>query len=79
MTRTEKDTLLTTDLRTLWSETLIEMLYDAIQYDWSANALREILYELQKKGYKLSRVVKKIEKKFGKDAVSKLLGKIKKK
>ena len=77
MTRKDEDTLQTTNLRTLWSETLIEMLYDAVQYDWSANALREILVELQRKGYKMDRVVKKINKKFGVEASARLLEKIK--
>ena len=77
MTRKDEDTLQTTNLRTLWSETLIEMLYDAVQYDWSANALREILVELQRKGYKIDRVVKKINKKFGVEASARLLEKIK--
>lgn len=77
MTKNEEDTLRSTNLRTLWSETLIEMLYEAVQYDWSANALREILVELHHKGYKMERVVKKINKKFGKEASARLLKKIK--
>lgn len=66
----------TTDLTTLWSGTLIEMLHDAVQNDWSANALGEILFELYQKGYKVNRVVSKIEKKYGREAAAKLLDKI---
>ena len=77
MGKTEKETLQTTDLTTLWSETLIEMLHDAVQNDWSANALGEILFELHQKGYKVNRVVRKIEKRYGKEAAAKLLEKIK--
>lgn len=70
-------TLQTTERRTLWSETLVEMLYDAVEYDWSSNALREILIELYHKGYKLDKVAKMVNKKFGKEAVAKLLDRIK--
>ena len=69
--------LQTTGLRSLWSETLIEMLYEAVEHDWSANATREILYELQLKGYKLDKVFKKIENKFGQEACASLLEKVK--
>lgn len=69
--------LQTTGLRSLWSETLIEMLYEAVEHDWSANATREILYELQLKGYKLDKVIKKVDSKFGKEACSRLLEKVK--
>lgn len=59
--------------RTLWSETLIEMLYDAIQHEWSNNALRMIIKELYKKGYNQDRLMKIIEKKFGKVACLKVI------
>lgn len=76
MVKSEKDALQTTDLTTLWSETLIEMLHDAVENDWSANALGEILFELHQKGYKVKRVVRKIEKKYGREAAAKLVEKI---
>ena len=76
MTKKEEDTLQTTDLTTLWSDTLLEMLNDAVQNDWSTNALMEILMELHNKGYKLGRVVRKIEKKYGQEAAAKLKEKI---
>ena len=72
----EVNTSQTTEKRTLWSETLLDMLYDAIEYDWSGNAVREILFELHQKGYKITRVVKKIDKKLGKEACARLLQKI---
>ena len=74
----EEDTLQTTDLKTLWSETLLELLYDAVQYNWSANALREILFELHQKGYKLGRVVRKVDEKLGNEAATRFLERIKK-
>ena len=67
------DTTGKTSLRTLWSETLVEMLYDAIQNDWSNNALRVIIKELYKKGYNQDRLMKMVEKKFGKEACLKVI------
>lgn len=60
-----------TDLRTLWSDTLVGMLNDAIEYNWSANAIREILKELYNKGYKPKQLVRMVEKKFGSEAAQK--------
>jgi len=75
--KTSEDTIHTTDLGTLWSETLFEMLNDAVQNDWSLNAVTEILKELHSKGYRIERVVRKIKKKYGDEAASRLLAKIK--
>lgn len=71
-------TLQTTQRRTLWSETLVEMLYDAVESDWSGYALREILIELHHKGYKLDKVAKMVNKKYGREAAARLLAKIRK-
>lgn len=59
--------------QTLWSETLVEMLYDAIQHEWSNNALRIIIKELYNKGYNQDRLMKMIDKKFGKEACLKVI------
>lgn len=71
MTNKTEDILEKTDLRTLWSDTLIGMLSDAIEYNWSNNAIREILKELYNKGYKPKQLVRMVEKKFGPDAAQK--------
>ncbi|MEJ2760200.1 MAG: hypothetical protein P8126_01315 [Gammaproteobacteria bacterium] len=72
-----KKTLQTTNLQTLWTETLFEMLFDAVRNDWSANALMEIMKELNRKGYKYHRVVNRVRKKLGDKASSQLMRKIK--
>lgn len=59
--------------RTLWSETMVEMLYDAIQHEWSNNALRVIIKELYNKGYNQDRLMNMVEKKFGKKACLKVI------
>jgi hypothetical protein len=74
----KENTAETSDLGSLWSETLLEMLFDGLRNDWSGNALLQILRELNQKGYKLDGVVEKVRKKMGSDAAKRLLIKIKK-
>jgi hypothetical protein len=78
MTITESEISQTNTLKTLWSETLFEMLYDALQHDWSSNAIREIVRELAQKGYKVERTMKKVERRFGKDGAQRLFRKLQK-
>jgi len=79
MNNKSEDILEKTDLRTLWSDTLVSMLSDAIQYNWSNNAIREILKELYNKGYKPKQLVKMVEKKFGAEGALRLTAVIEKK
>ena len=79
MTNKTEDILEKTDLRTLWSDTLVGMLSDAIQYNWSDNALREILKELYRKDYKPKQLVRMVEKKFGAEGALRLRTVIEKK
>lgn len=69
--RTEKF-LETTDIRTLWSETLIDILCDAVEHNWSRNALVEILRELSAKGIKPTQAFKIIENKYGSATAAKI-------
>jgi DNA-directed RNA polymerase specialized sigma54-like protein len=57
----------------LWSETLIETLYDGIHNDWSNNALKMIIKELNKKGYLQKQILDMVETKFGKRGCRKLI------
>ena len=66
------DTLLKTDLRTLWSETLIELLHDAVKEDWSEKAIKDIISELYNKGYKTEQLMVMLDKKIGPEAATKL-------
>lgn len=79
MNHKSEDILERTDLRTLWSDTLIGMLSDAIKYNWSDNALREILKELYRKDYKPKQLIKMAEKKFGTEGALRLRAVIEKK
>lgn len=60
-------------LRTLWSQTLIETLYDAIQNEWSNNALEVIIKELYNKGYSQEKLMAMVEKKLGKPATLRII------
>ncbi len=67
-----EDTLLKTDLRTLWSETLIELLHDAVKGDWSDKAIKDIIKELYNKGYKTEQLMVMLDKEIGPEAATKL-------
>ena len=67
-----EDTLLKTDLRTLWSETLIELLHDAVKEGWSEKAIKDIISELYNKGYKTEQLMVMLDKKIGPEAATKL-------
>lgn len=67
-----KENITKTDLRTLWSETLIELLLDAVKEGWSDHVIKDIVKELYNKGYKPERLMKLLEQKLGPDAATKL-------
>jgi transcriptional regulator CtsR len=71
MPKTEEE-LLKTDLRTLWSETLIELLHDAVKENWSDKAIKEIIKELYNKGYTTERLMTMLDKKIGPEAATRL-------
>ena len=54
-------------------ETLVQTLFDAIEYEWSNNALEIIIQELSKKGYDHRRLLLMVEEKFGKPAALKVI------
>ena len=67
-----EDELLKTDLRTLWSDTLVELLCDAVKGEWSDKAIKEIIKELYTKGYKTERLMAILDKRFGPKAATRL-------
>lgn len=69
---TEKDDSTFTEVKTMWSETLLEALYAAMEKKASAAKVREILKELKEKGYKKDYLVEKVSKKVGPDAAAEL-------
>ena len=67
-----EDTLAKTDLRTLRSETLIELLHDAVKGNWSDKAIKDIVKELYSKGYKTEQLIAMLDKKIGPEAADRL-------
>ena len=62
----------TTIKKTLWSETLLDILYDALEKNRPDYVLLEILTDLRGKGFKKQYLIKKIEKNCGEQAVRRL-------
>lgn len=62
----------TTIPKTLWSETLIEILIDSLKKNRPDKEIKNILMELRIKGFKSGYVTRKVEKELGKDAVRRI-------
>ena len=67
------DTTNRSGFRKLESETLVKTLFDALEYEWSNNALRVIIKELSRKGYDHQKLLHMVEDKFGKLATLKVV------
>ena len=78
MMENSEEILEKTDLKTLWSDTLFEMLFDAIENQWSNNAMRQILKELKAKGLNSDKILRSVEKRFGKEPAKQFYDKFKK-
>lgn len=61
-----------TEVKTMWSETLLEALYVAMEKKVSDSKVRELLKDLRDKGYKKDYLVEKISKKVGPNAAIEL-------
>lgn len=61
-----------TEVKTMWSETLLESLYVALEKNKGDKMVREILRDLFEKGYKKDYLVEKVNKKVGPNAASRL-------
>jgi len=67
------DTTNRSGFRKLGSETLVKTLFDAIEYEWSNNALEVIIKELSRKGYDHQKLLPLVEDKFGKQTALKVI------
>ena len=61
----KSDTTQTTISKTLWSETLIEMLIDSLEKNQSDKKIKKILRGLKEKKFKAKYITKKIRKSLG--------------
>lgn len=62
----------TTIKKTLWSETLLDILYDALERNRPDYVLLEILTDLRGKGFKKHYIIQKVEKNSGEQAAKRL-------
>ncbi len=72
----EADDTSATTAKTLWTETILEILYLALKYDKPDDTVRKVLKQM--KGCKPDYIIRKVEQKLGEEAslrVSKLMHK----
>lgn len=62
----------TTLPKTLWSETLFDLLFDAVRRKKSDAELKGILRDLKKRGYRADYVLSKIQRELGRDGVARV-------
>ena len=62
----------TTLKKTLWSETLLDILYDALEKNRPDYVLLEILTDLRGKGFKKQYIIQKVEKNTSEQAAKRL-------
>ena len=71
-TMSEKDDTTVTEVKTMWSETLLEALYVALEKKASDAKIKGILSELREKGYQKEYLIEKVTKKIGPNAADHL-------
>lgn len=65
MSEHQDDDTTKTTAKTLWSETILEILYESLKANKSDAQIGEILREVQSKGFKRDYLVERVEKKVG--------------
>jgi glutamine synthetase len=69
----------TTTARTIWSETLLEILYESLQHKKSDESIREILRDLRKQGMKPDTIIREVAKNVDEQAIVRVMGLLMKK
>lgn len=64
----DQDATSLTTAKTLWTETILEILYQTLKDKKPDNAVIEVLKEVRQKGFKTEQLVEKVEKKVDKQA-----------
>ena len=67
-TELDNTTTSTTVAKTLWSETILEVLYESLRKNKPDAAIREVLREVRLKGFKPQYIIEKVGKKVDKTA-----------
>lgn len=69
----EENTSLTT-AKTLWTETILEILYQSLKANKPDNVVIDVLKEVREKGFKPDYIYEKVEKKVDKKAAIRVRG-----
>ncbi len=64
----DQDATSLTTAKTLWTETILEILYQTLKDKKPDNAVIEVLKEVRQKGFKTEQLIQKVEKKVDKQA-----------
>ena len=67
-TATTSTTSTTTRAKTLWSETILDVLYSTLKSEKPDYAVTQILREVRLKGFKPAYIIAKVERKVGRQA-----------
>jgi len=73
------NTSMTKTTRTIWSETMLEILYESLQNNKPDEAVREVLKELKMKGMKPDEIIRKVAQKVDQQATVRVMGLLMKK
>jgi len=65
---TESDNTSLTTAKTLWTETILEILYQTLKTNKPDAEVKSVLKEVRIKGFKPGLIIQKVEKKVGKQA-----------
>lgn len=63
-----------TTAKTLWTETILEILYLALKYDSPDDKVREVLKQVRMKGCKAAYIIRKVDQKLGEHAALRVKG-----
>ena len=67
----DEDTTKTT-AKTLWTETLLEILYESLRMNKTDKQIGDVLKEVQAKGFKRDYIIEKVQKKLGDQATMRI-------
>lgn len=63
-----------TTAKTLWTETILEILYQSLKDNKPDAAITDVLKEIRQKGFKTEEIIQKVEKKLNKPASIRVRG-----
>jgi hypothetical protein len=70
----DNDNTSMTTAKTLWTETILEILYQSLKDNKPDAAIQDVLKEVVQKGFKPEEIIQKVEKKLDKHAAIRVRG-----